>query len=691
MNELIRTLSIIGAAVLLALAAFLVGRDSPEITAASEVGKHFVAIDDSSAVKGLKIVKFDDTTNRTEEFEVAQIDGLWRIPSHQNYPADAEQHLVDAATSVMNVEILDAVSDDKGSHEEYGVLDPTQLGETAGATGVGDRVSLLDAQRKPIAEFIIGRQVQDQMGQRYARRVGLDQVYVVKIDPSRLSTRFADWIEEDLLQLDPFDISRITFDNYSVRRAVDARGNPVALKLPESEIVVSYDSLENEWRLDSLREAVEPGRPESALEAVELGEDEQLNTEHLDALRSALDDLEIVDVERKPAGLKGNSLEEFLTKNRAAFTSLFNRGFSVRYNESKQEIEVVSDEGDVRVGMNDGVEYVLRFGNVAGGEQRQSQQPQADGESDTQDAATAKSDVLRYLWVTAEYNEELIEKPELLPLPEERPAGEQPPVVDPDASDDSADATESEPTVGESPKEEIDESGSAEEPAPSETPSEETPSEETTAEETTAEETPAEQPADEEASDESPTGPQGAEGEASPAGAPGDSTPGEPAAQDPVSEVPIDEDGASPESEPAGEQPADDAGQPVDATADEETADEASSTEQPGGASVEDGDDDEPLLEDLGPPRAEVIAENERLQRQYEEKRQAAQAQVDALNEKFADWYFVISNDVYEQIHLSQDQIIEPKPAEDEDEQPASDPAVPGSLEEFNDLRQLPN
>ncbi len=654
MNELIRTLSIIGAAVLLALAAFLVGRDSPEITAASEVGKHFVVIEDSSAVKGLKIVKFDDTTNRTEEFEVAQIDGLWRIPSHQNYPADAEQHLVDAATSVMNVEILDAVSDDKGSHEEYGVLDPTQLGETAGATGVGDRVALLDAQRKPIAEFIIGRQVQGQMGQRYARRVGLDQVYVVKIDPSRLSTRFADWIEEDLLQLDPFDISRITFDNYSVRRAVDARGNPVALKLPESEIVVSYDSLENEWTLDSLREAVEPGRPESAMEAVELGEDEQLNTDNLNALRSALDDLEIVDVERKPAGLKGNSLEEFLTKNRAAFTSLFNRGFSVRYNESKQEIEVVSDEGDIRIGMHDGVEYVLRFGNVAGGEQRQSQDPQADGDA-PEAPATAKSDVLRYLWVTAEYNEELVEKPQLLPLPEERPPGEQPPVVDPDEPEDSEGANGSEPTESESTEVEIDESGSAGEPSPGETPSEETPSEES---------------ADEEAEAESPTGPQGAEGDASPAGEPG----GESAPVDPAVQDPADED-ASPENEPTDAQPSEDS--PAEPSGEESL--------------IEEEDADEPLLEDLGPPRAEVIAENARLQRKYEERLQAAQTRVDALNEKFADWYFVISNDVYEQIHLSRDQIIEPKPTEEQDDQPAANPAVPGSLEEFNDLRQLPN
>jgi hypothetical protein len=47
---------------------------------------------------------------------------------------------------------------------------------------------------------------------------GQDVVYVVRIDPSQLSTRFQDWIEQDLLKLNAFDIEEVAVKNYSVER-----------------------------------------------------------------------------------------------------------------------------------------------------------------------------------------------------------------------------------------------------------------------------------------------------------------------------------------------------------------------------------------------------------------------------------------------------------------------------------------
>ena len=41
----------------------------------------------------------------------------------------------------------------------------------------------------------------------------------------------------------------------------------------------------------------------------------------------------------------------------------------------------------------------------------------------------------------------------------------------------------------------------------------------------------------------------------------------------------------------------------------------------------------------------------------------AGQEKVAELNERFGDWYFVISNDVYKKIHLGRDQVIKKKDA----------------------------
>ena len=51
-------------------------------------------------------------------------------------------------------------------------------------------------------DLIIGKAVRDAEGQRYVREAGRDVVYVIEIDPAKLSTSFEDWIEKDLLKLE---------------------------------------------------------------------------------------------------------------------------------------------------------------------------------------------------------------------------------------------------------------------------------------------------------------------------------------------------------------------------------------------------------------------------------------------------------------------------------------------------------
>ncbi len=54
-----------------------------------------------------------------------------------------------------------------------------------------------------LASLIIGEGVKDDVEQRFVRIPGQDVVYAVKIDPEKLSTKFEEWIEKDLLNIDP--------------------------------------------------------------------------------------------------------------------------------------------------------------------------------------------------------------------------------------------------------------------------------------------------------------------------------------------------------------------------------------------------------------------------------------------------------------------------------------------------------
>ena len=100
---------------------------------------------------------------------------------------------------------------------------------------------------------------------------------------------------------------------------------------------------------------------------VKMPADEELNTAKLDDLKTALDDLKIVDVSRKPAGLSAD------LKKSADFSAQ-GRGRSCRWRRRasfsprlrKGQVELFSNEGEIRVDMKDGVEYVLRFGDIAG-------------------------------------------------------------------------------------------------------------------------------------------------------------------------------------------------------------------------------------------------------------------------------------------------------------------------------------
>ena len=218
MNEQTKTLAYIGVAIVVVAIAMVTRPSVSAVSRPLDVPTMLNDIENPLVARSIQITEYDEATSTPREFAVAEVDELWTIPSHENYPADAESQMGEAASSVMNLKVLEMVStDDRSRHADYGVVEPDIRQLRPGATGVGTRVIMENAQGEKIVHMIIGKQLKDQTEQRYVRKVGRDAeaVYVVKIDPSKLSTKFEDWIEDDLLKLSTWDIKQIELKDYS--------------------------------------------------------------------------------------------------------------------------------------------------------------------------------------------------------------------------------------------------------------------------------------------------------------------------------------------------------------------------------------------------------------------------------------------------------------------------------------------
>ena len=370
----------------------------------------FPELTDVQKAASLEVVKYDEELATLQPFKVVQAGGVWVLPSHQNYPADARDHLAAAATELVDLESLDVVSSSAADHETYGVIEPDPEKIKPGMVGVGELIEIRDAGGNKLARLVVGKEdkrpgtsAAGGKKLRFVRKAGQDPVYRVEIDTSKFTTRFDDWIEKDLLKLSPWDVRRAVLDDYSLG-AVESGGRIRVEQNRKDRIEVAYDDKDQRWTLARL-EAFSGGA-EAKLET--LGEAEELASPRLNDLRNALGDLKIVDVVRKPAGLSAElKAEEKFTADEEAVRSMQQRGFL-----PLKSGDILSTDGETIVGMKDGVEYVLRFGagtSVGNG----------SGEDVAADDATG-----RYLLVMARFNESLLEKPVLEELPGDAPATE---------------------------------------------------------------------------------------------------------------------------------------------------------------------------------------------------------------------------------------------------------------------------
>lgn len=436
MKESTQTLLFILAAVVSVLAASWSRPTDVTYRVDDLIGKPLFAPFEPEEATSMRIVRFDEETATLREFEVAEEKGVWSIPSKGGYPADAERQMAEASTGVVGLDILSIASQDASEHAEYGVVEPSPSLEV-GQTGVGTRVTLESSSGKKLVDLVIGKAVKGADAQRYVRKPTQDVVYTVAVDPSKFSTKFEDWIEDDLLKINTWDIARVDIKDYSAELVMQGMRPALALD-PRAELTIDYNDADSKW---TPRELKEYDRDAEAYKSFELGDNEELNEATLTDLKNAVGELKIVDVERKPTGLSGDlKAGEDLFKDKASIQSLMQRGFAP-VGSASGGTEVMSSEGEVILTQKDGVEYVLRFGKLQLSDDEEAPTEDKAAEGEEADAKKATG-VNRYLFVMARYNDSMIPAPEL----EEVPAADEAP--EDDAAEDEADEA-AEPAEGE--------------------------------------------------------------------------------------------------------------------------------------------------------------------------------------------------------------------------------------------------
>ena len=354
----------------------------------NDQGQKFFDDFDPNTATTLEVIEIDPATLTPMPFKVTLKDGRWVIPSHYDYPADAQKRLVDTATGIEGL-VKDSIRSDRTEDQEkLGVVDPLDT-KTAGIKGFGKRVTLKDASDKVLADFLIGNAVKDHPDQRYVRVPGKNRTYGVNVKVD-LSTRFADWIETNLLKLEASHARRIVIDH----KSFDLNARQV---VPGDVVTLERPNATAPWTVDGMPAGQEP------------------NTETLNALTSALADLKIAGIRPKPEGLTADLKEapgEIKPKTRQAMMSLVGKGFyplADGFYSSKGEVTISTDEGVV---------YHLRYGEVvvaagnelsagtedgAEAEQAEKQKNPLKGQQETSEG--------RYLFATASFDPSLIPPP----------------------------------------------------------------------------------------------------------------------------------------------------------------------------------------------------------------------------------------------------------------------------------------
>ena len=394
----------------------------------------FEEFEDVGQAKEIRIANAPESGN-DRSIVLEYKNGLWRIPSHENYPAENSERLGDTVAILLGLSRQAIVSRETSNHAKYKVEDP--LDKDANSKNSGTRLTVWDGTKNVLADLIIGKKVEVDSDasavvnenlsvndQYYVRHPNENEIYQVTIEPD-LSSEFSEWISPNLLQVDETNLKTIEFVNYQIKPEVvtiDNRQYGLYLKDQIESQQVSRDQTNNQWTYDGIN-------PET----------EQPNSTGIQAVVDTITQLEIVDVRRKFEYEGKLVLNPQLEIDRInpqlldiAQEDLQKHGFAVINADRSGEkftIASITKRGEITAETQEGVRYIVYSGeefvggiNKTDADQKETEKAQTE-EQDNPSKETADENkdsktgpnLNRYVMIRVEYDPSIVGPPPTIP------------------------------------------------------------------------------------------------------------------------------------------------------------------------------------------------------------------------------------------------------------------------------------
>lgn len=418
------------------------------------VGKEFYSDFESSSQIAAMTMEALDTNGELQKFSLEKTGSLWTIPTHSSYPAEAGQRLSNTATALLGLERLRLASSEKGAQARLGVLDPTSEEAKESPDEAGKLIRFSDVNDETIFELIVGKRLvneenmsvydfaPDQSDENlyYVRVPAEKDTYVAQLDLD-ISTKFSDWINQDLLEASSDQFRALELDNYRLesRQVMTNRGIMVQRQLvPEDQLLLTRESASDPWTMADLteQEEVNPEKVSQVIEAIESLELLDVRPQYRYEGQSLLgDDLSV----QLPDALKDDQAAANAAVN-AMQDELIEAGFAIA-QDPQGELRMVAENGELEVTTNEGLIYTMLYGaetkgsgaNIEiGSSENSKEEEQADGSTEDADADTATGqaddETGRLVLIRVRFDESRVEgkpqepiEPEKMELPPEEP------------------------------------------------------------------------------------------------------------------------------------------------------------------------------------------------------------------------------------------------------------------------------
>lgn len=386
-----------------------------EIKEFGRIGELFYAeFTDPTLAAALEVYAFDKEEVVPREFVVQRLEnGRWSIPSHHNYPADAEDQLAKTAASIIGIKRGAMVTRWPADHATYGVVNPKQDSlKVDEVEGVGKRLILKGDADAILADYIIGNQPEsNQSNDYYVRHPDEDEVYLATLSID-LSTKFADWIDTDLLHISQSDLIQLTINDYAFDEAQGtiSKGATSVLKREKSS---------DPWILEGLNEQTE-----------------EVDKTAMTAAVGAIDNMKIVGVREKRGGLTPElKIDRNAIQSQNDFqivqSDLMTKGFLLQPDEQPDTLKLIAREGELHSSTSDGLVYQMFFGRAFTGSQEELEIGITGNESEKTEEDTDSNELTpetdgnkqpgRYVFVKVDFKEANLGERPVEPVAPEMP------------------------------------------------------------------------------------------------------------------------------------------------------------------------------------------------------------------------------------------------------------------------------